>query len=423
MSARILAKGIEQSNNSRETGLNNNDLIVGPSGAGKTSGYVIPNMLFSEESKIVVDTKSTLYYKYKNELEEKGYKVKLLDFDNVELSIGYNPFDYVRYDDKTKLYNDLDVMTISRALIPTSNSKEPFWENSARTLLSALAAVSLELEGNDGAIMERILEVFALWGNPECMDMFVEAYDKNEGSLAYKYYKMATKVKGASVTQSCIESFLSESIVDFVSPTVSEIMTKVERVDFKSLSEEKTVLFVSVSDTDRSKDKFFNLFYTQAMQILCKIADQSETKELKIPVRIILDDFAANTTIENFDKITSVIRSRNFSVSIIVQSMTQLTDLYGQAKATTIMNNCDHWLYLGGQDYETANVIARRSNKSIEDILNMPLSQAYLVKRGVGAKRVERFNIYDVADRGNKCKRVKVRSEHISEEGTIEMEI
>lgn len=106
-----------------------------------------------------------------------------------------------------------------------------------------------------------------------------------------------------------------------------------------------------------------------------------------------MDDFAAGAAgcIENFDKISSVIRSREISVSIILQSLSQLEAVYGHHKAVTILNNCDHMLYLGGQDLETARYISHKANKSVHSILTMPLLDAWLFTRGKEGERVERY--------------------------------
>ena len=141
-------------------------------------------------------------------------------------------------------------------------------------------------------------------------------------------------------------------------------------------------------------DGIINLFYTQALQTLCEEADK-HTKDgrLPVPVRIILDDFAANVEIPDFDKIISVIRSREIYVSVILQSVSQLNSMYGADRAMTIMNNCDNWLYLGGQDVTTSECIAVKANKLVDSILNMPLGEAYLFTRGEQAKMVRKFDI------------------------------
>ena len=96
-SKRILAKGIFADNDTWATGLNNNDLVVGPSGGGKTRGYVVPNILHTQESLIVADTKGNLCRQYGRYLEKKGYKVMHLDFtDTAYTPWGYNPLAYIR---------------------------------------------------------------------------------------------------------------------------------------------------------------------------------------------------------------------------------------------------------------------------------------------------------------------------------------
>ena len=149
------------------------------------------------------------------------------------------------------------------------------------------------------------------------------------------------------------------------------------------MGREKTALFLTISDTDRSLDGLAGIFMTQALQILCKSADHDYPKHcLPVPVRIYLDDFATNLFIPDFDKIISVIRSREIYVSVILQSLTQLDALYGMPCARTIINNCDQQIYLGGQDIETAGYISERINKTVNSVLTMPLDKMYVFIRG-----------------------------------------
>lgn len=136
-----------------------------------------------------------------------------------------------------------------------------------------------------------------------------------------------------------------------------------------------------------------NLLYTQALQSLCAAADRSPGHRLKIPVRFYLDDFAANFTIPDFDKITSVIRSREISVSVIIQSISQLESMYGRARASTILNNCDNFLFLGGTDVDTAHLVAQRANKPVSAILGMPLDAAMLFTRGQPPQMVKKYDL------------------------------
>lgn len=169
------------------------------------------------------------------------------------------------------------------------------------------------------------------------------------------------------------------------------------RIDLRSIGQRKTAVFLHLSDTDRSMDRLAALFYTQALQVLCNCADERKSSRLKVPVRFILDDFAAaaDACIPDFDRIISVIRSREISVSIILQSLSQLESSYGPSKAKTILNNCDHLLYLGGQDVETARYISTKANKPLAAVLDMPLDGAWLFERGKSPRQVQKYRLKD----------------------------
>jgi len=92
---RILAKNVHVSNDTKITGLNNNDLIIASSGAGKTGSYVVPNIQNLDSSLVVVDTKGQLYRLFAEELEKKGYNVYCMNFINPKTSCVYNPLDYI----------------------------------------------------------------------------------------------------------------------------------------------------------------------------------------------------------------------------------------------------------------------------------------------------------------------------------------
>lgn len=128
---RILAQGITLSNNTWVTGLNNNDLIIGPSGAGKTRGYVIPNLMQANDSYVVADTKGSLYHEVGPLLKSKGYDVRLVDFKNTENTCGYNPFDYIQFDEKRGCYREQDILSVSKVLAPCQNQHEVFWDKAA----------------------------------------------------------------------------------------------------------------------------------------------------------------------------------------------------------------------------------------------------------------------------------------------------
>ena len=122
-------------------------------------------------------------------------------------------------------------------------------------------------------------------------------------------------------------------------------------------------------------------------------ADKQPDSRLPIPVRFILDDFSTNTVIPDFDKIIAVIRSREIYVSVVIQSLSQLEGLYGHAKSQTIINNCDHCLYLGGTDTQTAKYFAEKFNCQISTVLNLPLDTMFIFERGTEPRRVKKYEL------------------------------
>ncbi len=400
---RVMAKGLYMSNDTRVTGLNNNDLIIGPSGAGKTTGYVKPNLLLGGGSIIVADTKGALLQEVGPEMARRGYRVLHLDFsDLAESSLGYDPLDYIRRGEDGR-YSQQDVMTIAKALCPIEDFKQPFWDHAAAMLLASIIGTVLEYYSREWQTMGMVSELFeelcAGYGQKEggqFHQMVFKLGQKNPESFAWRKFRMVSSCEGADKMYCSILGILAEKLDVLTFDGIERLFQMEERVDFAGLGREKTALFLTVSDTDRSMDRLVNLFYTQALQGLCRSADRDyPDHRLPVSVRFILDDFATNTVIPDFDSIISVIRSREIYVSIIIQSLSQLEGLYGHAKAMTIINNCDNCLYLGGQDVETASYFSLKMNRTVDTILNLPLDAAILFTRGQRPRRVEKLGPVD----------------------------
>ncbi len=153
-------------------------------------------------------------------------------------------------------------------------------------------------------------------------------------------------------------------------------------VDFKQIARQKTAVFVTVSDTDRSMDILANIFFTQAMQALCRYADdECADYRLPVPVRFILDDFATNCRIEEFPRMISSFRSRGISVMLLIQSEAQLEEYYDY-DSRTVITNCDTYVYLGGNDVGSAMSVSKRCNKPLDSVLYMPVGSCWVFRRG-----------------------------------------
>ena len=399
-SARILAKGVRVSNNTWDTGLNNNDLLVGPSGGGKTRGYVIPNILHAQDSLIITDTKGNLCRLYGKHLAERGYKVMHLDFtDTANTPWGYNPMGYIRECRDEALnrdgdhYSEQDVKKLALALCPCQNDGEPFWDQAARMYLEAILLFVLNQLPDEEHNLHTAYTFLTKMGTIELRDMIEEECTDHPNSAFAKKICMIRQNEKAERMDSSIRGILAQHLDVVAYPGMKRMFRMERQVDMGSFLRGKTALFLSVSDSDRSQDSIVNLFYTQALQYLMSAADKRPDSRLPIPVRFILDDFSTNTLIPDFDKIISVIRSREISVSLIIQSLSQLEGLYGHAGAQTIINNCDHCLYLGGTDIQTARYFAEKVNRQVSSVLNLPLSSVILFTRGSEPRWVQKYEL------------------------------
>lgn len=397
---RILAKNISVSNDTWTTGVNNNDLLVGPSGAGKTRGYVIPNLLHAQDSLIVADTKGNLRRLYGKHLEKRGYTVMHLDFtDAARTPWGYNPLAYIRpcldkeANQNGDYYSEQDVKKVAQAICPCQDFKDPFWDLAAQMYLEAILLFILNQLPQEQHNLYEAYTFLSKMGTPALENMVEEESIIHPNSAFARKIGMIQQNQKTEKMDASIKGILARHLDVVAYPGVKRMFCMERQVDLGSFLRKKTALFLSVSDSDRSQDPLINLFYTQALQYLMAAADWQPDSRLPIPVRFILDDFSTNTVIPDFDKIISVIRSREIYVSLVVQSLSQLEGLYGLAKAQTIINNCDHCLYLGGTDTQTARYFAEKFNCQVSTVLNLPLDSMFLFTRGSEPRRVRKYEL------------------------------
>ena len=394
---RILADGVTVSNDTRVTGLNNNDLIVGPSCAGKTGGYVIPNIQNISGSMVVSDTKNQLYRKFSSQLKKKGYDVKVIDFVNPHKSCCYNPLANIRrYPDGT--FREQDVLTLANSLIrSTAGDKEPIWHMSARSYIAFLICYCLEELPVKEQNLVSVCELNHAFSNPGGEIAFIDWIDAHPDSFASRKYREIKANKPADKMWASILGFANVALEPFEFHESKFIFGAGKSVTLRDIGRKKTVLFLNVSDTDSTFDPMVNIFHTQVLQCLCSEADEKEDGRLPVPVRIIMDDFASSAKIEDFAKTISVIRSREISVSLIIQSLSQLYSMYGN-DADTIIENCDHHLILGTVNRQTAEYVGTRALKTPEKIMCMPGDCAYLLEKGKQAELVKKIRPYSTLE-------------------------
>jgi len=386
----ILAQDQYYSLDCFNTKLNNNVLVVGTSGAGKTRSLVEPNLLQATGSYVISDPKGNLYGKYRKYLEKKGYRVLILDFTDPENSAHYNFFRYI--------HNTQDIVKVAHMMIyqeKNTGRYDPFWDQAAQLLVQACIAYLIEAARKKERNFEFLMKMINLCtisdDNLETpLDvLFRELGEQNPNSYAVKTYKKF-RVAAVKTLQSILIS-VNTRIGLFDVPEINK-MLKYDTVNITSIGDRKTALFVVVSDSDRSLDGLVNIFFSQTMNELCRHADKDcRNNTLPIPTRFILDDFATNVKINEFPRMISSIRSRGISTMLMIQAESQLSEVYGN-DGRTIIGNCDTYIYMGGNDVETAKAVADRCDMPVKKILNMPLGTSWIFRRGqapVNAKIID----------------------------------
>ena len=338
---------------------NLNVLVCGGSGAGKTRFYAKPNIMQANTSFVVLDPKGEILRDTGFMLEKEGYEIRVLDLINTERSHGYNPFVYLRDDkDILKLVANLVRNTTPKG----AQSNDPFWERAETALLEALILYLVNEappeEQNFPMVMEMISAAEVKEedeGYTSILDELFNALElRNPDHLAlkqYRIFKMAAGKTAKSILISC-----GARLAPFDIPQLREIMSY-DELELDKLGDEKSALFFLISDTDTTYNFLVALAFSQMFNLLCERADNTYGGRLPYHVRVLWDEAANTGQVPGLEKIVAVIRSREISLTLFYQAMSQCKALY-KDHSETIMGNMDSIVFLGGREASTLKDIS-----------------------------------------------------------------
>ena len=345
-----------------------NILVVGGSGAGKSRGFALPNIMQCCCSMVITDPKAELLRKTGGLLEKKGYEVRVFDLINPDTSFCYNPFEYV--------HDDKDVLRLISNLIQNttpkgSQSSDPFWEKSETALLQALMLYLLHEappeEQNFAMIMEmlgsaQVKEEDEDYESP--LDILFDRLEmRNPDSIAVKQYHIYKQAAGKTAKSILIS--VGVRLAAFNLPQIAKL-TNTDELDLSSMGEKKVALFCCIPDADTSLNYLVGMIYSQLFQTLYYMADRVHGGALPVPVNCIMDEFPNVSLPNEFEKILATCRSRSIYCSIIIQNMSQLKALFKDSWES-LVGNCDEFLYLGGNEKETHKYVSELLGKETID--------------------------------------------------------
>ena len=301
-------------------------------------------------------------------LKEHGYDIKVLDLINMEKSHCYNPFVYLQSDDDIqRLTTNLFKNTTPKG----SQTQDPFWDQTAAMLLKALVCyLHYEAppdEQNFPMVMEMIRAGDVKESNEDYQSVLDELFErleaKNPEHIALKYYRAYHS--GSAKTLKSIQISLVSRLEKFNLDSLAGI-TQTDEMDLGSIGERKTAVFAVIPDNDSSFNFIVGMLYTQLFQQLYYQADSVHGGRLPVHVHFVMDEFANVALPDEFDKLLSTMRSREISVSIIIQNLAQLKALF-EKQWESIVGNCDEFLYLGGNEQSTHEYVSKLLGKETID--------------------------------------------------------
>ena len=365
---KILTKNVKLGLKGKQHKRNLNVLVVGGSGAGKTFSYCKPNIMQANSSFVCLDPKGEIVRDTGYLLEQKGYEVRVLDLINMNRSHCYNPFVYLKNDnDVQKLVTNLFKSTTPKG----ASSNDPFWDTAAQMLLLSLIFYLMYEAPEDEQNFVMVMELLRAGDVHEDDDSYVSPLDmlmnrletKNPEHIAVKYYH--DYHSGSAKTLKSIQITLAARLEKFNLESLAK-MTMTDELDLPSLGEKKVALFALIPDNDTSFNFLVSILYTQIFQQLFYLADHKYGGSLPVHVHFVMDEFANVSLPDDFDKILSVMRSREVSVSIILQNLAQLKALF-EKQWESIVGNCDEFLYLGGNEQSTHKYVSELLGKETID--------------------------------------------------------
>lgn len=370
---------------------NKNVLVVGGSGSGKTRFFIKPNLMQMHSSYVITDPKGTVLVEC-GKLLQRGapkrdkngkvvrnkqgkviyepYKIRVFNTINFSKSMHFNPFAYI--------HSEKDILKIVTTLIANTKGEgkagDDFWVKAETLLYTALIGyIYYEAPANEQnfATLVEMLNAMEVREDDEnfknAVDLLFDALEQKDPDhfalRQYKKYKLAAGKTAKSILISC-----ASRLAPFDIKEVREI-TMYDELDLDKLGDERTALFLIMSDTDGTFAFLISLIYSILFNRLCERADDVYGGRLPVHVRCLIDEAANIGQIPNLERLMATIRSREISACLVLQAQSQLKAIY-KDNADTIIGNADSSLFLGGKEETTLKSWNSLLGKETIDLYN-----------------------------------------------------
>ena len=332
---------------------NGNILVIGGSGSGKSASFAIPNAFQMLGSYIFTDPKGELYDRTAGIFKKKGYQIHVINLADPKFSDGYNPLSHIR--------GSTDVDIIAK-IISKKDDKgggkggDPFWDQTSEALLKAMMYYVLLNRPKEEHSLASCLALVRLGGENEgedLMKLFMDLPFENPARRAFETIRLGSEKTFSNILVSLaakLEAFDSEEIA---------ALTSTNTIEFEELAKVRSVVYFITPESHSTYDFLMNIFFSQLFQRLYEFGDQNGGA-LPVPMFLILDEFANIGRIPNFERVLSTCRSKKLHISIILQSIDQLMEIYDEKVTENIMANCSTHLFLGSNAQKTLETFSKQ---------------------------------------------------------------
>lgn len=362
----ILSNNFYRPINSRKLIGNNNVVVVGGAGSGKSRFVIKPNVLQMNASYVITDPSGEMIYSLGDSLKKNGYKIKIFNISDMQHSNCYNPLYYIRDESGVNMLIDCFIKNTTK----DGAKGDEFFTNAERLLYSACIFYLTEhcqdeSRKNFGSIINMINSSAVDENNPNAKSPLDKLFDGlPKDSLAWKFYKSFKQAAGKTL-KSIIISCVTR-LQPFLTPQVANL-TKYDNLELEKIGDEKTALFIITPQADRTYAFLASMLYSQLFETLYnKCEDQKKaggSEQLKIPVRCLMDEFANIGEVPEFPSKLSTMRKYNISATVILQDISQIEAMY-KDEWKTLVGNCSSIVFLGSQEPNTLKYFSEMLGKT-----------------------------------------------------------
>ncbi|RVU73340.1 MULTISPECIES: VirD4-like conjugal transfer protein, CD1115 family [Lactobacillus] len=403
--------------------LNDNTLVIGTSGTGKTYSFLEPNLLQGNSNYVIADAKGSILTEIGHSLKKMGYQLQVLNLVDLKHSMTFNPL--------ANLRDEADVSAFAQEVLSTnmagqrshSNHEDPFWQNAAASMLEAIIFfVKDELPEEEQTMAtvnflftalnfspDRINDVLVMLGEEEngyYFDNYVENSDhpkllgdylfdwvreNDPESTSIKMWDIVRGMAGSPRTWSSMIGILGSDLAAYNLQDVSRLMSG-NQIDFHQLLEPKHALFILYDDANSSKNFISNVLYAQLISFLYRASRKYPKQALPVKIRFFLDDFK-NINIPGFEDYLATARSRNMSFCMLLQDESQLEAKF-LLGAKSVIGDCSSYLLTGTTDLTMAKIAAERFNLTSQQVRLLDTDH-FLLDVGGHLTKPTRYDFHD----------------------------